>query len=279
MKPLVYQTDFGLSDGAVSVMYGVALKECPDLKIYDLTHNIEPYNVWEAAYRLLQTVDYWAEGTVFVSVVDPGVGGPRRSVCARLKTGQIVVTPDNGTLTFLAKRGEIEEVRLIDEETRRLQGSEESYTFYGRDVFAYTGALLASEKLDFEEVGEAVPVESVELLPATDPVVKEDGSVEGIIDVLDIRFGSLWTNIPKDVFRSLGIEVGDRVEVEINDEKRTVYHNTMRYENSFAGVYVGETLTYVNSLGCMAVAINQGNFARAYYIGTGNNWHIIYRKI
>lgn len=87
MKPLVYQTDFGLSDGAVSVMYGVALKECPDLKIYDLTHNIEPYNVWEAAYRLLQTVDYWAEGTVFVSVVDPGVGGPRRSVCARLKTG------------------------------------------------------------------------------------------------------------------------------------------------------------------------------------------------
>ena len=100
MKPLVFQTDFGLADGAVSAMYGVALQLNPDQKIYDLTHEIEPYNIWEAGYRLLQTVDYWAEGTVFVSVVDPGVGGDRRSVCVKLTGGQYIVTPDNGTLTF-----------------------------------------------------------------------------------------------------------------------------------------------------------------------------------
>ena len=278
MKPLVYQTDFGVSDGAVSAMYGVALRVDENLKIYDLTHDIEPYNVWDAAYRLLQTVKYWPEETVFVSVVDPGVGGPRRSVVVKLKSRQYIVTPDNGTLTFLKRRGDIAEARLINEELRRLKGSEESYTFYGRDVFAYTGAHLASGKWNFEEVGPKVEVDTIEEFVKTEPEVSEDGSIDGTIDVLDIRFGSLWTDIPKSLFATLGVNVGEAVEVYITDGKRTAYRNTIKYMNSFAGVYVGETLTYVNSLGCMAVAINQGNFARAYNIGTGNNWHVTYRK-
>ncbi|GAY76720.1 hypothetical protein NBRC111894_2274 [Sporolactobacillus inulinus] len=70
---LVFQTDFGLVDGAVCAMYGVANSIDPTLKIYDLTHDIPQYNIWEASYRLRQTIDYWPEGTVFVSVVDPGV--------------------------------------------------------------------------------------------------------------------------------------------------------------------------------------------------------------
>ena len=74
MDNLVFQTDFGTMDGAVSAMYGVALDVCPELRIFDLTHEIEPYNIWDASYRLIQTVGYWRKGTVFVSVVDPGVG-------------------------------------------------------------------------------------------------------------------------------------------------------------------------------------------------------------
>src|SRR6476659_5541678 len=73
-KIVVFQSDFGLKDGAVSAMKGVALGVSPDLKLYDLTHEIPAYNIWEAAYRLEQTVIYWPAGTVFVSVVDPGVG-------------------------------------------------------------------------------------------------------------------------------------------------------------------------------------------------------------
>ena len=279
MKPLVFQTDFGLADGAVSAMYGVALSVDPELKIYDLTHEIEPYNIWEAGYRILQTAEYWPEGTVFVSVVDPGVGSARRSVVVRLRGDRLLVTPDNGTLTFLKKRGMIEEIRVLDESTNRVLGSEESYTFYGRDVYAFTGAKLASGKLKFSECGNKAGIDSAVILPTSDPYIAEDGSIDGAIDVLDIRFGSLWTNIPKSLFNSLGIRFGERVEVTVSNDKRVVYKNTMQYARSFADVYTGEALAYMNSLGCIAVAINQGNFAKAYNIGIGNNWHIIFNRV
>ena len=81
-------------------MYGVANSVCPDLHIYDLTHDITPYDIWQASYRLVLTVNYWRQGTVFVSVVDPGVGSDRLSIVAKTKNGQYIVTPDNGTLTM-----------------------------------------------------------------------------------------------------------------------------------------------------------------------------------
>src|ERR1700686_2286120 len=95
-KIVVFQTDFGLKDGAVSEMKGVAMGVSTDLKLFDLTHEIPAYNIWEAAYRLEQTVRYWPPGTVFVSVVDPGVGTTRKSVVLKTKTGHFIVTPDNG---------------------------------------------------------------------------------------------------------------------------------------------------------------------------------------
>ena len=120
---------------------------------------------------------------------------------------------------------------------------------------------------------------SVVELPTSEPCENGDGSISGTIDVLDVRFGSLWTNIPAELFKKLGVEFGERIEVTLSDEKRTVYRNTMQYAKSFASVYVGEPLVYTNSLSCMAVAINQGSFAKAYSIGTGNNWHIAFKKI
>jgi len=131
-RSLVYQTDFGTSDGAVAAMYGVALKVDPALAIFDLTHDIPKYNIWEASYRLVQTVQYWPAGTVFVSVVDPGVGSSRRSVAVKTAAGQIVVTPDNGTLTHLKLLQGVAEARLLVEDANRLSGSELSYTFHGR---------------------------------------------------------------------------------------------------------------------------------------------------
>src|SRR5699024_228363 len=100
-KHLVLQTDFGLGDGAVSAMYGVALSVNPELKIFDLTHEITPYNIWEGSYRLYQTISYWPKNTVFVSVVDPGVGTDRLSVVVRTKDHKYIVTPNNGTLTHI----------------------------------------------------------------------------------------------------------------------------------------------------------------------------------
>ena len=273
MNPLVFQSDFGLVDGAVSAMYGVAYSVNPELRMHDLTHDITPYSIWEASYRLIQTISYWPDGTVFVSVVDPGVGSDRRSIVVKTKSGKYIVTPDNGTLTHVLRLDGIVEARQIDETVNRLPNSGESYTFYGRDVYAYTGARLASGVISFEEVGPKLDADSLIMLPITEPTL--DGTaVCGTIDVLDVRFGSLWTNIPRSLFLQTGAKFGDRLSITIQNDTRTVYRNIILFARSFADVYVGEALAYTNSLDCMAIAINQGSFARAYNIGTGNSWKI-----
>lgn len=273
MHTLVLQSDFGLDDGAVSAMYGVALGVEPTLRIHDVTHNIPPYDIWEGSYRLAQVAPYWSEGTVFVSVVDPGVGSERLSVVARTAGGHLVVTPDNGTLTHLHHIVGVTELRQIDEATNRLLGSGESYTFHGRDVYAYTGARLASGAISFEEVGPRVPLDRLVNLPVVEPSLSE-GAVHGTIDTLDVRYGSLWTSIPRPLFRELGVEHGERVTVRVHHHDTTVHAAQMSYVRSFAGVEIGESLLYVNSLDRMAIAINRGHYARAFSLGTGESWHV-----
>ena len=275
---LVFQSDFGLTDGAVCAMYGVSLAVDKDLHIFNLTHDITPYNIWEASYRLYQSIEYWPEGTVFVSVVDPGVGSSRKSVVAKTKNGQLIVTPDNGTLTHIKKNIGIVSVREIDETRHRRKNTEYSYTFHGRDVYANTGAKLAAGKITFEEVGEELPVEEILELECGEVSVSE-GAVAGCVDILDVRFGSLWTNVPREEFKKIGAEFGDKVEVEIYNNSTLVYSNSIVYGHSFADVRIGEPIIYVNSLYCMAVAINQGSFAKAYSIGTGAHWKIVFKKL
>ncbi len=154
---LVFQSDFGLKDAAVAEMKGVAVSVSPALKMFDVTHEIPPYNIWEAAYRLYQAAPYWPKGTVFVSIVDPGVGSDRKSVVLKTQSGHIFVSPDNGTLTLVAEHLGIQELRQIDERINRLKDSEKSYTFHGRDVYAYTGARLAAGVITFEGVGAKLP--------------------------------------------------------------------------------------------------------------------------
>ena len=136
-KTLVLQSDFGLVDGAVSAMEGVAFRVDDSLRIRNLTHDITAYNIFEASYRLFQTVEYWSEGTVFVSVVDPGVGSQRKSVVALTNAGHYIVTPDNGTLTHIKKYMGIKAVREISEVTNRR---------------ANTGARLASGTISFKKL-------------------------------------------------------------------------------------------------------------------------------
>ena len=255
----------------------VAVGVCDALKIYDLTHDIPQYDIWEASYRLIQTVRYWPEGTVFVSVVDPGVGSQRRCVVARTVSGQYIITPDNGTLTHVKRMMGISQAREIDERVNRLPNSGESYTFHGRDIFAFTGARLAAGVIPFEGVGPAIDIDSLVELPVLEPR-REGDVITGTIDVLDVRFGSLWTNIGRELFGQLHIPYGSRVEVTISNGKQTLYKNIIVFAHGFAEVNVGEPLLYVNSLDCLAVAINQGSFSRAYNIGTGIQWHISLRK-
>ncbi|GIO24604.1 S-adenosyl-l-methionine hydroxide adenosyltransferase family protein [Oceanobacillus sp. J11TS1] len=276
-RNLVIQTDFGISDGAVSAMYGVALSVDSTLRIFDLTHDIPQYNIWEASYRLYQTLPYWPEETVFISVVDPGVGTSRRSVVVKTAHNQYVVTPDNGTLTHIKKDIGIKEARIIDETVNRLPQSGESYTFHGRDIYAYTGARLASNTISFDQVGPAIDVKDTVELTKPEAYIEED-VIYGNIDILDVRFGNLWTNISRELFQKTRIAHGDAFEVTILNNRQQVYKNRMTYGHSFADSRLGEPLLYVNSLDNLGVAINQGSFAKTYHIETGANWRIMIRK-
>lgn len=270
---LVFQSDFGLGDGAVSAMEGVSYGVSLNLNIRHLCHEITPFNVFEGSYRLYQTINYWPTGTVFVSIIDPGVGSDRLSIVAKTKTGQYVVTPNNGTLTHIAKFVGIEEIRQIDESINRLKDSNESYTFHGRDVYAYTGARLASNTITFEQVGPVVSEDVLETLELYGSVVEGD-SVKGEIDILDVRFGSLWTSITAEDFKSLGFEYFDKVNVKIFNSNKCVYEDDITYGHSFSDVRVGKPIVYMNSVNHMAIAINQGSFADAHKIGVGSAWKI-----
>ena len=227
-KMIVFQSDFGLKDGAVSAMKGVAMGVSPELKLFDLTHEIPAYNIWEAAYRLEQTVSYWPVGTVFVSVVDPGVGTERKSVVLKTKTGHFIVTPDNGTLTLIAESLGIAEIREIDEVVNRRKGSEKSYTFHGRDVYAYTAARLAAGKISFTQVGKLLTAEVVNI-----PYQKAetDGKkIKGTIAILDVQYGNVWTNIPAELFNQLNVQVDEMVQVTIYQNKVKKYQATMPFK-------------------------------------------------
>ena len=275
---LVLQSDFGLVDGAVSAMIGVALDESPTLKIHHLTNDITPYNIFEGSYRLFQTVNYWPAGTTFVSVVDPGVGSKRKSVVAKTKKGQYIVTPDNGTLSFIKKHVGIEAIREISEVENRRKDTEHSYTFHGRDVYAYTGAKLASGHISFEEVGPELKVEDIVEIQVVETTLA-DTYVSGAIDILDVRFGSLWTSITREEFCTLKPEFGDRFEVTIYNNDMLVYQNQVTYGKSFADVRIGQPILYINSLYRVGLAINQGSFAKAYNVGVGAQWHIEIKRI
>ena len=269
---LVLQSDFGLSDGTVAAMEGVALSVDPSLRLYSLTHEIPPFDTYEASYRLLQAVPYWPEGSVFVSVVDPGVGSARRSCVAKTVSGQYIVTPDNGSLSHIAKVIGLSEVREISKEERR-SGSQFTQTFHGRDIYAYIGAMLAGGIRKFEEIGIPYDVKDIVMLEMPEALY-EDGAVTGTIETLDVRFGSLWTNISSELFAKLGAERRDLIDISIYNGARKVHRSFVTYAVTFADVEIGESLVYVNSMNHMAVAINQGSFADAYHIGTRNGWKI-----
>jgi S-adenosylmethionine hydrolase len=269
---VVFQTDFGVKDGAVSAMKGVSMQVSPALKLYDLTHEIPPYNIWEAAYRLEQTARYWPKGTVFVSVVDPGVGSERKSVVLKTKSGHYFVTPDNGTLTLIASSLGVAELREIDEKVNRLPGSGESYTFHGRDVYAYTGARLAAGKITYQQVGPLMPAKVVTI--GFQKAVIEKGIVKGNIPILDIQYGNVWTNIPESLIKQAGIKYGDKVQVEIFEKGTKKYGGSMILANTFSAVKEGEPLSYLNSLLNFSVAINMGSFAEKFSVGSGPDWSI-----
>lgn len=274
---LVLQTDFGTKDGAVAAMRGVAIGVSAKLAIHDLSHENTPFDIWEAAYRLKQAAPFWPAGTVFVSVIDPGVGTARRAVVLKTQSGHFFVGPDNGSWTLVAEELGVEAVREIDETKHRRAGSERSYTFHGRDVFAFVGAKLASGAIAFEDVGPALPADVVKL--AYERPRMEGGVLIGTVPYLDFQYGNVWTNLDEALFAKLNPKPGERFRVTIAQAGKPVFRGDLPYAKTFGDVRLGTPLLYLNSLMNVAFALNQGDFAKKYGVASGAAWSVRVEKL
>lgn len=269
---LVIQTDFGAKDGAVAAMRGIAFGVAPGLPIFDLSQENTPYDIWEAAYRLKQTAEFWPAGTVFISVVDPGVGTERASIVLQTKSGHFFVGPDNGTWTLVAEELGIAAVRRIDEKVNRRVGSEKSYTFHGRDIYAFTGARLASGKITYEQVGPLLEPKVVSL--PYERAAGDGKALRGTIPMIDFHYGNVWTNIPDSLLNELKPAFGDKFLVVIFHNGKEAYRGIMPYVRTFGDVPEGAPLLYLNSLLNVGFALNMGSFSAKHGLASGGEWTV-----
>ena len=276
---LVFQTDFTYKEGAIAAMYGVVKSVDRELEIFDATHDIPQYDIWSASYRLMQYVRFWPAGTVFVSVVDPGVGTARTACVARIAGGYFVVTPDNGTLTHIDIHMGVEEVRRIDETAHRLRGkgTEHTNVFHGRDLFGHTAAKLAAGQISYEQVGSTYPLSEIVRLPVQQPAYAPF-HVSGIIEIGDPNFGNLWTNIDLADFMKAGFAYGNMLQVKVQHLGKTCYDAVIPFQPSFGYAEAGEELIYNNELMRVSLAVNQGSLIERYGLGYGPNWQVEFSK-
>lgn len=253
---IVFMTDFGTANDAVAICKAVMLGIAPDARIMDITHQVTPYSIEEGARFLEAASLYYPAGTVFVVVIDPGVGTSRKAVIVKSKKDQYFVLPDNGLITPVIDRDGLASAREITNLNWMIQAPVSS-TFHGRDIFSPAGAHLAAG-WEFNLVGPEVP-QLVRLTPKTATV--SDNGVAGDIIALDDPFGSLITNIPAEEFKKLGYNPGDKLRVDIN--KKSVI---LPYAKTFMDVSVGEPLLYINSRGRLGIAVNQGNYSKKFKV-------------
>jgi S-adenosylmethionine hydrolase len=248
---LVFMTDFGTANDAVAICKAVMLGIAPDVRIMDITHQVTPFSIEEGARFLAGVTPYYPSGTVFVTVVDPGVGTNRKAVVVKSKKGQYFVLPDNGLISPVIDRDGLDSAREITN-TSWMIGDAISSTFHGRDIFSPVGAHLAAG-WDYTLVGAEVP-QLVRLIPKTATV--SDRGIEGEVIALDDPFGSLITDIPRDEFKNLGYKVGDRITILLNKKPFTA-----PVAKTFMDVPVGDPLLYIDSRGRVALALNERNFS------------------
>jgi S-adenosylmethionine hydrolase len=256
-KPtIVFMTDFGTANDSVAICKAVIADIAPDARIADITHQVTPFQIEEASRFLYGVTPYYPTGTVFLVVVDPGVGTSRKAVIVKTKKGQLFVLPDNGLVTAVIDRDGLAGAREITNQSWMIQAAVSS-TFHGRDIFSPAAAHLA-EGWDYTIAGPEVS-QLVRLTPKSASV--EDKGIAGGVIGLDDPFGSLITDITREDFETLGYALDDKVTVQIN--KKPV---TLPYVKTFMNVAVGDSLLYIDSRGRVAIAINQGNYSKKFAV-------------
>jgi S-adenosylmethionine hydrolase len=253
---VVFMTDFGIVDDSVALCKGVMYGIAPNLRIVDLTHQVNAFSISDGARFLFGATPYFPPGTVFVVVVDPGVGSSRKAVVVKSKRGQFFVLPDNGLMTMVEDRDGIEAIREVTNPDWMV-GAKISSTFHGRDIFSPVGAHVARGD-DWTQVGPVVKeLVRLDLKPAT----LDDKGLSGEVIALDGPFGNLITNISADDFLQLGYQRGDKLKVTIAGREVE-----MPFVRTFSDVLLKQPLLFIDSRGRASFALNQASFAAAYSI-------------
>jgi S-adenosylmethionine hydrolase len=253
---IVFMTDFGVIDDSVALCRGVMYSIMPDVRIVDLTHEVTPFSILSGARFLYGATPYFPAGTVFVVVIDPGVGSTRKAIVARSKRGQYFVLPDNGLLTLVEQRDGIEAVREITNPDWMI-GTKMSSTFHGRDIFSPVGAHMARGD-DWTKVGPEMAVKDLvrlELKAAT----LDDRGLSATVIATDGPFGNLVTDVDAEDFLKLGYQRGQEVPVTVAGREMKI-----KFVRTFSDVALGQPLLYIDSRGHVALAVNQNSFSATY---------------
>ena len=260
-KVIGFMTDFDVKDDAVGICKAVMDGVAPGVRIIDITHQSEPYNIAAGARFLAGSAPYFPRDAVFVVVIDPGVGSTRKAIIAKSKLGQFFVLPDNGLLTLVQDRDGLEAAREITNPAWMI-GSGISSTFHGRDIFSPAGAHLARGD-DWTQAGPALDVAKLVRLDLKRATIDAAG-LHGDVIGTDGPFGNLVLNVPAELFRELGYKLGDTVPVELAGK-----HYAFPFVKTFSDVPVGKELLFIDSRGRLSIGIDQGNFSQAYKVGEG----------
>ena len=259
-RPIVFLTDYGLTDEFVGTCHGVIARIAPDARVIDLTHSIRPQDVTGAALLLAQSIRFMPEDAVYLVVVDPSVGTSRRPVAIETRSGVLMVGPDNGLLSvaWAEMDGPSRAVEITSE---RIVLSPVSSTFHGRDVFAPAAAHLSTGTA-FEELGPSIDPETLVTLDMPTPEIL-DGEIRCQVMAID-RFGNVQIPVQPQELERVGL---DSLELEI--ETGNGPFNARRV-TTFDEVTEGDLAVFVDSRGWMAVAVNRGSAAESLGLEVGD---------
>ncbi len=279
MKPvniLCLLSDFGTNNRFTGIMKGVACTIDPQMKIYDITHDIEPYNIIEAAYLLADTIKYWPEGTVFSAVVDPGVGSHRKPVGIHTKNNRYIICPDNGLLTVVRDEVGIREIRDIIAGMNSLPGITKSSTFDGRDVFVYNAARLAAGKINFRDLG-LLRKEPLLRFELPEPRA-EVNQITGAITYVEKPFGNLSTNIKATLLNDRNWLHGKSYHVILNTGRKILMDEKIKYVKTFSDVKPGALLIYIDSEQRVGIARNKAPVKKDFRFDPNAKLTIVIKK-
>ena len=249
-------TDFGLKDPYVGIMKGVIAGINPKATIIDITHQIRPQDVLGAALVLASAYPYFPKGTVFCSVVDPGVGGERRIIALETETHRFIA-PDNGLLTLVCEREQVLKSVWVEEKKYFLK--KVSPTFHGRDIFAPVAAYLAKEH-ELDKLGPKV--REITKLPWPVPQVQAD-TLKGEIIYID-HFGNAISNVDAELLKSTFADDLSNIRVEF---KGRLIQGISTY---YAQAQRGQPIALIGSAGFLEIALREGSAEKALGLKRGS---------